>query len=315
MNSSPFDFEAAAKLPLEVRFGTSSWTYPGWQGLVYFRNYRDEKDLTANSLGEYGTFPWFRTVGIDSTFYTPPRVETLKRYSEQLPQGFPWVSKVWEEITIPTYAKHKRYGEKAGTTNPNFLNAPFFIERVLEPYRVSGTLSQTGPFIFEFQAFPKSKLNELPAFLEKLDIFLGQLPKEYRYSIEIRNRELLSPDYFSILNRHSVTHCFNHWSYMPPLAEQMRAAANAGGLEAPFFVARILTPLGVAYEKAVELHQPYDRIKTVLTEMRADVVRLAHRALQRQVPAFILVNNRAEGNAPQTIDAIGRQIVRRQTGQ
>jgi hypothetical protein len=37
-------------------------------------------------------------------------------------------------------------------------------------------------------------------------------------------------------------------------------------------------------------------------------VRLAKRALERKVKVYILVNNRAEGNAPQTIDAIGRMI-------
>ena len=42
--------------------------------------------------------------------------------------------------------------------------------------------------------------------------------------------------------------------------------------------------------------------------MRRDVVRLARRAMERNVPAFVLVNNRAEGNAPLTINAIGRMV-------
>jgi hypothetical protein len=29
----------AALIPPEIRFGTSTWTYPGWSGLVYHRAY------------------------------------------------------------------------------------------------------------------------------------------------------------------------------------------------------------------------------------------------------------------------------------
>ena len=91
---------------------------------------------------------------------------------------------------------------------------------------------------------------------------------------------------------------------MPPLREQMLRAAKAGGLKAPFFVARILTPLGVKYEDAVKLFQPYTMIKQPNEAMRHDVATLIRRAIERNTEAFIIVNNRAEGNAPMTIDSI-----------
>ena len=96
---------------------------------------------------------------------------------------------------------------------------------------------------------------------------------------------------------------------MPPLSAQMQTAAEHGGLTAPFYVARILTPLRLSYEQAVKQFEPYDSLKEPLPEMRRDVVRLAKRATARKVNAFILVNNRSEGNAPETVDAIGRMIV------
>ena len=86
-----------------------------------------------------------------------------------------------------------------------------------------------------------------------------------------------------------------------------KAAAQAGGLTANFFVARILTPRGVSYEAAVELFKPYDQIKRPNPEMRSDVVRLVNRAIERNVEAYIIVNNRAEGNSPYTISEILRQ--------
>ena len=66
----------AAGIPPLIRFGTSSWTYPGWKGLVYHRDYGG-KGTAAPMLAEYSEFPLFRTVGIDSSFYGPPTDATL----------------------------------------------------------------------------------------------------------------------------------------------------------------------------------------------------------------------------------------------
>jgi len=41
--------------------------------------------------------------------------------------------KVWEEITIPTFAKHARYGVRAGQPNQLFLDVKLFEELVLTP--------------------------------------------------------------------------------------------------------------------------------------------------------------------------------------
>lgn len=96
---------------------------------------------------------------------------------------------------------------------------------------------------------------------------------------------------------------------MPPLVEQMRAAADAGGLEANFYVSRLLTPIGLAYADAVARFSPYDRLQEEQPAMRRDVLRLARRAIERDVEAFILVNNRLEGNSPRSIEALGRMIM------
>ena len=121
----------AARLPANVRFGTSSWNYPGWKGLVYRRSYSSKKDFEARCLEEYGEYPWFRAVGLDSTFYGPPRNSTLDRYASQLSDHIQWVSKVWERITIPRFARHRRYGDLAGKTNTDYLNPSLFREAFL----------------------------------------------------------------------------------------------------------------------------------------------------------------------------------------
>ena len=42
----------AARLPAEVRFGASSWNYPGWRGLVYHREYEGRGAPAPARVGE-----------------------------------------------------------------------------------------------------------------------------------------------------------------------------------------------------------------------------------------------------------------------
>lgn len=288
-------------LPSLIRFGTSTWAYTGWQGLVYTKRYPQGR-FAQESLGEYARYKYrgerlFRTVGLDQTFYRPPLPGQLARYAEQLPPGFEMCSKVWEELTVPRFVSHPRYGVKAGRSNPRFLDTDLFISEVLPPY-LSEFKEHTGPFIFEFQ---RSGI-EPAEFLSKLDRFLDQVPKNFSYGVEVRNPWLLNESYFSLLAAHRVAHVYNHWTWMPSLRVQHQRMGYQ--FTAPFVLVRLLTPLGVRYEEAVQRAKPYHRLVQVLPEMRVDTLRLIRQAVQEQRRAYILVNNRAEGSAPLTIQAL-----------
>jgi uncharacterized protein YecE (DUF72 family) len=168
---------------------------------------------------------------------------------------------------------------------------------------------KTGPFLLQFQPLWSATPLVVDGFLDRLEAFFSALPNDFRYAVELRTPQALTPRYFGILNDHGASHCFNHWGGMPPLVEQMRAAAAGGGIDAKWYAARLLTPLGVGYTESVDRFAPYERLQQVQSGMRRDVLRLARRALDRGAEAWILVNNRIEGNAPQTIDALGRAIV------
>ncbi len=297
-----------ARLPHTIYLGTSTWAFPGWKGLVYQRTYKSQKDFTANSLGEYATIPWFRTACVDSFFYNPPKPETLLHYASLVPDSFRWVSKVWERLTIATYPKHPRYGANAGRANPDFLNLNLFKEAVLGAYREPAVMARTGPLIFQFAPFSERTMR-YREFTEHLAEFLRQLPPEFEYGVEVRNPEILKHGYFQALNEARVAHCFNHWNSMVPLCQQMRAAADAGGLTADFYIARLLTPLGTSYQNAEELFEPYDRVQAPNAQMRGDVLRIVRRALATRKRAFVTANNKAEGNSPLTMVSIGRLIV------
>jgi uncharacterized protein YecE (DUF72 family) len=310
MDELQLPFDNAAEVPWSttrapisdlVRFGTSTWTYEGWQGQVYKRPYA-KTAFTRECLGEFCQYlykgqPLFRTVGNDSTFYRPPTTGQLVRYLSQIPEYFEMCFKVWEEITIPTYAKHPRYGVKAGQPNPRFLDPGTFIDLVLRPYRDANFHKHAGPFLFEFQRHGLSA----DEFLSRLDAFLDALPKDFSYSIELRNPGLLGERYARLLEKHEVAHVYNHWCFMPGLAEQHHRMQD---FTAPFTVLRLLTPLNMTYEAAKKRAAPHDKIVGELPEMRAETVDLVKQAVSRRIRAYVLVNNRTEGNAPLTIQAL-----------
>ncbi|MEO7859906.1 MAG: DUF72 domain-containing protein [Nitrospirales bacterium] len=284
-----------------IRFGTSTWTYEGWQGQVYKKQYA-KSVFARECLGEYCQYqyhnePLFRTVGNDSTFYRPPTTNQLLRYLNQIPEDFEMCCKVWEEITIPRIASHVRYGAKAGQPNPRFLDANLFKEMVLTPYREAKFEAHAGPFLFEFQRHDVSTAE----FCSRLDGFFGQLPQDFRYAVEIRNAGLPGPEYRQALETHGVAHVYNHWSCMPSLAEQHQ---RMGRFTAPFTVLRLLTPLKISYEAAKRRAEPYSKIVSELPEMRRDTVELVGKAVGENRRAYVLVNNRSEGNAPLTVQAL-----------
>ncbi|HTR20243.1 MAG TPA: DUF72 domain-containing protein [Gemmatimonadales bacterium] len=290
--------DLAAGVPPQVRFGTSTWTYDGWSGDVYHRDYRGAQP--AKRLEEYARYPLFRTVGIDSAFYDPPTEPSLAAYAKALPPGFPCVSKVWDRITARRFNQDRRWGNLAGARNPDFLNAQLFKDAVLLPYaRVFR--DHAGSFVFEFQTMRGKDLPDIGRWAEELHGFFTQLPRDFRYAVELRNPELLHELHGAVLSQHGVAHVFNSWTEMPTIGAQLDLPWT---FPADFTIARALLKPGRKYEEAVRKFEPYDRVQEPQPDLRRDLLRLMAEAVRRRIEAMVIVNNRAEGNAPGTIRAL-----------
>jgi uncharacterized protein YecE (DUF72 family) len=286
-----------------IYFGTSSWKYDGWLGSIYSqdryltRGKFSKAKFEENRLAEYAeTFP---TVCGDLTFYQFPSEECWAKLFEATPENFVFGFKVPEDIMVSTWPKHARYGRRAGLPNEHFLDPEtlerFFTAR-LEPYG-----KRVGPLIFEFGTFNKSTFPTRGDFIAKLDPFLGALPQGFKYAVEIRNMDYLRPDYLAMLASHNVSHAFNAWTRMPGLDEQ---AQLPEAFTADFTVVRALLRRGTGYEKAVDAFEPYDRIQEPNEGARKGMEQIAQQALKTKKSAYIFVNNRLEGNAPSTIEAV-----------
>jgi hypothetical protein len=71
---------------------------------------------------------------------------------------------------------------------------------------------------------------------------------------------------------------------------------------------RALLARGQTYEDAVASFEPYKEIQAPRPRVREAMVRVARQSIARKQPAFLLVNNRLEGNAPGTIEAVADSL-------
>ncbi len=306
-----FDREAmkqrAAELASKgVFIGTSSWKYQGWLGQLYTParyEYRGKVATTRfqrDCLREYAEV--FKTVCVDAAYYDFPRREYLEGLADQVPDDFQFGLKVTDALTIKKFPKLDRFGARAGQRNLDFLNADLFATAFLKP--CEHIRPKVGVLMFEFSRFWPSDYEHGRQFVADLDAFLGKLPKGWPYAIEMRNKDWLRDEYFGCLARHRVTHVFNSWDAMPPVTEQM--ALSGSRTNPGLIAARFLLKPGRKYEDAVKAFQPYDKTQEVNVGARKAGARLIAEG-ERHEPGrktYIYVNNRLEGNALATIEAM-----------
>jgi len=290
--------QIAARLPPHVYLGTSSWSFPGWRGIVYSST-RTQSSLAREGLREYAQHPLLTTVGVDRSYYAPIPIADLQEYAAQLPQGFRCCFKAPAAVTALALGAPGQQVE-----NPDFLSVDRLVSDLLAPCAAAFG-DHTGPIILEFPPFPR--LRRLPPheFHQRLGAFLSALPSGFQYAIELRDARLLTPAYRALLTRYGVAHTYNYWSAMPKPADQ---AAIVPPEDLPFSVVRLLLKPGTWYEDQRDRFKPFDRIVEPDEGMRADVVAITRRMLARKRGVWILVNNKAEGSSPLTVMELARRL-------
>ncbi|MDG3004246.1 DUF72 domain-containing protein [Paludisphaera mucosa] len=289
-------------------FGTSSWKYEGWLGTIYnpelyqTRGKLSLKKFESECLREYARV--FPIVGGDFSFYQFPSAGYWKTLFEGTPEGLRFGLKVPEEVTVPRWPKHARYGTRAGKDNAGFLDPKLFKELFARP--LWKHRDRVAVLMFEFGTMAKSTMPDLDAFRDRLGAFLDDMPPGFRYGVEIRNPEYLGEPYFETLRARNVAHVFNSWTRMPELIEQIDMP---GSRTADFTVVRALLRRGQPYEDAVKRYSPYRSVQEPNPAVREALRALAERAWREAQPAFTFVNNRLEGNAPGTIESVADALI------
>ncbi len=291
----------ATALPEGLRLGTSSWSFPGWAGIVYDRE-ASASTLARTGLAAYAQSPLLRTVGVDRTYYRPIPADAFRDYADDVPAGFRFLVKADRRTTSPTDPDAP--GRRA--TNPDFLDPAYAIREVIEP-AVEGLGGKLGPILFQFSPGPPAALGGERAFLERLSRFLGALPEGPLYAVELRTPELLTEAYRDVLESHAVAHGYVVHPAMAPLERQ---TALLPPHYQPALVVRWMLGGGLAYEAAKDRYEPFDRIVDEDSATRHAVAVAALDALIAEREVFVVANNKAEGSAPRTLERLAEHIVR-----
>lgn len=292
--------ELAARVPGTLHLGTSSWSFPGWRGLVW-ANEHSEQTLARRGLAAYAQHPLFRTVALDRTHYAPIEVESYRAYAAEVPAGFRFLAKAHEACTLAQFPTHPRYGAQRGQRNGLFFDAAYARDVVVAPF-VEGLGAHAGPLLFQLAQQPLELLGGTPRrFAERLYRFLRELPKGPLYAVEVRNAQLLTADYRAALAAAGAVHCVASIPQLPGVEQQPV-------LDGPLVV-RWLLARHHSYESALAAYHPFGALREPDPATRAALVRLVRAALAREVPIWLIANNKAEGSAPLTLAELARALL------
>jgi len=296
----PDDLAAAAtRVPHNLHLGTSSWSFPGWAGIVYDRSASDTV-LARYGLEAYARHPLLRTVGVDRTFYRPIPAGEFRAMADAVPDDFRFVVKADRMLTSATDPGD---GTLRGA-NPAFLDASRAIDDMVGPM-VEGLGKKAGPLLFQFPPTAPNLVGGAGAFAERLHRFLDALPPGAQYAVELRTPAFLTNEYADALDSTGAAHCFTVHPAMASLEEQLHVIRH---FEQPLLLVRWMLHTGLKYEAAKDRYEPFDRIVDEDGDSLGRITVAVLDALIAERTVFVVVNNKAEGSAPLSVFRLAARI-------
>jgi len=169
-----------------IRIGTSGWSYDDWIG-----NFYPEQTKKVDFLASYARR--FSTVEIDSSFYGIPRVSTVEKWYDSVPDDFKFSAKFPKQIT------HESNLKDIDEVLKKFLDAMSVLKEKL------------GPLLLQFPYSFK------PEMASDLNRFFKILPREFEYVIEVRNKKWFDESFYDSLRENGIGLAVLDHPWMPKL--------------------------------------------------------------------------------------------------
>jgi len=282
-----------------LRFGTCSWKYDSWKGIIY------SETNHKNYLKEYSEK--FGTVEIDQWFWSLfqpskvvlPQKKVVEDYKNSVPSDFLFTVKVPNSITLTHFYKDSK--EDQLIPNPFFLSVELFNEFLnsIEPIK-----NQVGCLIFQFEYLNKQKMNSLSEFQTKFSKFHKRLNKNSpAIGIEIRNPNYLNEKYFNFLSELKLATVFLDGYYMPPVTD---IYSKFKKYITNLAVIRLHGPDRKRIEKMA--NEKWNQVYINRDAEIKSIVEMIKELQSNEVDLFVNVNNHFEGSAPLTIEKIKNNL-------
>jgi uncharacterized protein YecE (DUF72 family) len=268
-----------------LHYGTSSWSEKSWVGSFYPPGTKPGDMLTYYASR-------FATVEADNTYYRVPPRAMVRGWREKTPPGFRLAAK------FPRSVVHAGAGEKPDATKvllPDHVGAA--VDAFLAAMSELG--DRPGPLVLQFPYFNQTAFRGPEEFLARLDPFLARLPRDFRYGVEVRNKNWVGAPLLDMLRAHRVAFVLVDLVYMPHPAD---LAQRFDLVTTDFTYARL-----IGDRKAVEARtETFDRI---VLDQSASLERWAAylSGLLPRIDVYTYANNHYAGHGPATI----RELVER----
>jgi len=198
------------------RFGTSSWSERSWVGPFYSPGTKP-----ADFLSEYARR--YGAVEADTTYYRVPAERMVRAWRERTPSGFRMAAK------FPRGVVHAGDGPRPCAEKALLIEeVGGEVEAFLAVMRTLGV--RAGPLLLQLPYFNRTHFRGEDEFLRRLDAFLGELPDDFQYAVEVRNKQWFSEALCGVLREHAAAFCISDHKYLPHPAEVMERidVATAG---------------------------------------------------------------------------------------
>ncbi len=176
---------------MEVRIGTSGWSYKHWRGVFYPENLPH-----AEWFGFY--LGCFDTVELNASFYRLPGFGNFDTWRKNSPPGFLW------SVKANRYITHIRRLRDARNSLRQFYDA------------VAGLREKLGVVLFQLP--PSLRFDE-----ELLAEFLNLQPEEYRVAFEFRDPSWLCERAYELLRTKNAALCISDTAGRFPYTETVTA--------------------------------------------------------------------------------------------
>jgi uncharacterized protein YecE (DUF72 family) len=286
---APQLLQVAQRLPKNLHLGTSSLSFPGWEGIVYAEQYKVAV-LARYGLRAYAQHPLLNALNIDSTFYRPQTAERLSEQAAEVPENFRFIVKAYTGLTTaPDTPRAQQRG-----IEPVFLD-PLYAEQTVITPLVKGLGSKLGAVLFQFSPLGYRYTHDPATFVARLGEFLTALPRGPVYAVELRDPEILGAQYEDALAAAGAVHCSTVHARMPPVDHQV-----LDGHGGPMIIRWMLQP-GDDYESAGARFAPFNRIVEPDKLSRSRIAGLVKHGLSAGRDVYVMAANNAEGSAPLTL--------------
>jgi uncharacterized protein YecE (DUF72 family) len=256
----------------DLWIGTSAFSAKGWVGNFYPKGTRPREFLAYYASQ-------FKTVELDTTYYGIPAPSMVEGWKQRTPPGFLFSAKMPQVIT------HEKLLVDCDAELGEFLGAMSVLGEKL------------GPLLLQFGYFNKSAFRSQKEFVARLEPFLKKLPREFRYAVEIRNKEWVDRRFLDLLRQSNAAFALTDQSRMP---RPWELPPDLDLITADFSYIRLLGD-----RKAIEAQtQTWSRVIVDRDEELRQWVKLVETIRRRVRHVFLYANNHYQGYSPATAEKV-----------